>query len=56
MRSFYERFKRKIAQYPIQTNEESYITLMLVNYLNGEYQAEDMIGIGKGMTMLNYFK
>ncbi|MBR0484804.1 MAG: helix-turn-helix domain-containing protein [Oscillospiraceae bacterium] len=56
MRSFYERFKRKIAQYPIQTNEESYITLMLVNYLNGEYQAEDMIGIGKGMTMLDSFK
>ena len=56
MRSFYERFKRKIAQYPIQTNEESYITLMLVNYLNGEYQAEDMIGIGKGMAMLDSFK
>ena len=56
MRSFYERFKRKIAQYPVQTNEESYITLMLVNYLNGEYQAEDMIGIGKGMAMLDSFK
>ena len=56
MRSFYERFKRKIAQYPIQTNEESYITLMLVNYLNGEYQAEDMINIGKGMVMLDSFK
>ena len=56
MRSFYERFKRKIAQYPIQTNEESYITLMLVNYLNGEYQAEDMINIGRGMVMLDSFK
>ena len=56
MRKFYERFKRKIAQYPVQTNEESYITLMLVNYLNGEYQAEDMINIGRGMVMLDSFK
>ncbi len=56
MRKFYERFKRKITQYPVQTNEESYITLMLVNYLNGEYQAEDMINIGRGMVMLDSFK
>lgn len=47
MKCFYKHFQEKVHQYPVQSNQEKYITIMLTNYLMHDYQARDMIGIAK---------
>ena len=39
MESFFEYYCEKIKEYPPSSNKKGYLTRMLVNYLNGEYQA-----------------
>lgn len=39
MESFFAYYCKKIEEYPPSSNKKGYLTRMLVNYLNGEYQA-----------------
>ena len=39
MKSFFTYYCEKITTYPPSSNKKGYLTRMLVNYLNGEYQA-----------------
>lgn len=56
MKYFYKHFQEKVHQYPVQSNQEKYITTMLVNYLMHDYQARDMIGIAKATAHIGSFK
>ncbi|MBD5142311.1 MAG: hypothetical protein HDT22_01680 [Ruminococcus sp.] len=39
MKSFFIYYCKKIEKYPPKSNKKSYLSKMLINYLNGEYQA-----------------
>lgn len=43
LNSFYRKFCSQTEKYPIKSNRKGYITKMLISYLNGEYQATDLL-------------
>ncbi len=47
MYSFFMHFQDRVAQYPIRCNEEKYIAKMLTNYILHDYDAEEIVCIGK---------